>query len=211
MNGDSNIINKGKKNLFSNKIFITFSSVGLVGFIIVIVFNVARDVFLDNLVRKVDMDNNMMTSLTSHVSPIIYNGEKIPTGTVGDSFIVSGLHIDLENASIFKSIPGNSYVDKPDIDNEFYILFFNVSSTTLGFSSFDYHDIIAYADEKMVSVITNFNNKPNGYSFLNGTVFPFIGKKGYIAFEVDKNASDFQFIYGNDYKVGYRLDMNEEY
>lgn len=184
-------VNKGIKHIFSNKLFTVFASTGIVGVIVVVVFGVIRSMFFNSLISQADMDNNMLTSLTSHVSPIVYNGEKIPTGTVGDSFVVNGLHIDLEDASIFKNIPGNRYVDEPDIDNEFFVMFFTISSTSIGFVSFDYHDIIAYADDKMVSVVTNLNNEPNGYSFLNGMVFPYIGKKGYIAFQVNERARDF--------------------
>ena len=95
-------INKGIKHIFSNKLFTTFTSVGITGIIILVVVGVVRNMFFASFISKADMDNNMLTSLTSHVSPIVYNGEEIPTGTVGDSFVVSGLEIDLEDASIFK-------------------------------------------------------------------------------------------------------------
>lgn len=44
-----------------------------------------------------------------------------------------------------------------------------------------------------------------------GWYFLILVKKGYIAFQANERAKDFQFIYGDVYKVGYRLDLNEEY
>lgn len=140
--------------------------------------------------------------------------EKFNYATVGETVTGKEWKISLLDAKQYDCIESEYYTSYPEVDgNKYLILYFEVENISNKDNHFNMFYMESYCDGYAIDQ-TFILNEPNNYNALGGDVGTGKKLKGYIAYEVNPDWTEFEYSYkdwiGNSDKVATFLIKSEQ-